>query len=471
MTNKNKIEEIFSKVSKEELQAYLLSQITENRHQKNAFIGYFAEHLDEDINKKYRVSVRNIYLSAQDHYGFIDYRSTDKLSTPLDNLICKAHDLNTRKKVAEALAICKAIIEQVPEFISNVDDSCGSVGMLFEDSFDLFHEMAEDAPLKLKDELLSYCLKEFTKQKYSDFCFESYFLNVIPLLINSTKQEKQFFKIIDEQLIKAKSKRNPSYDIVKFIQVKIDYLLLKGREDELQVLLKENKQYPEFREILMQNALDNENFKLAIELSEQGLIIAQDEEHPGIVNQWHKWLLKIAELEKNKAGIRKWSEVLYDNSYRDMDYYKKLKFTYSEKDWEAKCESIIDDIKTKNQYGGCGLAKELADVFIAEKYFDRLLKLLQTNPTEIDLIDRYAHHLIDKHSEQIIDLYASGVISHAEQTGRPIYRQVSTYIKTMSTIPGSEFIINELIQYFRGQYKNRPAMMDVLRRGFPNQFK
>jgi len=468
---KSKTKEIFSKVNKRELQDFLQKQFDANHGIKNAFIAYFAEYLDEDINKKYQITVRNIHKAATDRHDFIDYRSTYKLADPINDLISKAYDLASNNNVAHALAICKAVIEQVPNFMHNVDDSDGSTGSLFEDAFDLLYEISENAHLELKDELFSYCLKEFPKEKYSDFCLEGHFLNILPLLVSSSKQEKQFFKVIDKQLIKAESKRNSSYDIVQLIQVKIDYLLLKGREDEIQVLVNENKQYPEFRKILMQQALDNENFKLAKELCEQGIFFAKDNGHLGVVNKWRKRLLKIAELEKNKPDIRKWAEILYNDNYRDMDYYKKLKSTYSTQDWKIKCESIIDQIKGRNQYGGYGLAEELADIFIAEKYFDRLLALLQINPTKIDLIDRYAQHLIKKHPKEIIDLYSTGIKKQAEQTGRPIYNQTVTHMKIMSSIPESQLKLNDLIRFFKAQYKNRRAMMEILNKSFPNQFK
>jgi len=87
INKKNNIDEILSKVDKQELQDFLLKQFHANRAMKNAFIAYFAEYLDEDINKKYQTIVKNIYKSAMGRYGFIDYRSTYKLERPLDELI------------------------------------------------------------------------------------------------------------------------------------------------------------------------------------------------------------------------------------------------------------------------------------------------------------------------------------------------------------------------------------------------
>lgn len=469
-TQKNDISEIFSQASQQELQEFLQNQFPFNRGMKNTFIAHFAEYLDEDINQKYQIIVRNIYKAAKGRQGFIDYRSTYKLAQPLNDLLDKASDLASDKKIISALSICKAIIEQVPKFVHYMDDSDGSAGGLFEYAFELFYEISTQVHPELKDELFSYCLKEFPKDKYSDFGFEKYFLEVLPVLMTTQQQEKRFFKLIDKQLIKVTSKINPNYDIVQLIQVKLDYLLLKDRNDEVDVLVNENKQYPQFRKILLQQALNQKKFKQAKQLCEQGIIIAKNERHAGTVGDWREQLLKIAELEKNKSELRKWAEVLYNNSYRNMTYYKKLKSTYTKQAWAVKCEAIIDKIKGKNQFGGYGVAEELADVFVIEKYFDRLLVLLQINPQAIELIDSYARHLIKDYPQEIVDLYISGIKRQAEQTGRAVYNKTVKYMKAMSSIQGSQLRLNELVQCFKLQYKNRKAMMEILNKGFPKQF-
>ncbi|MCX7545117.1 SWIM zinc finger family protein [Marinicella gelatinilytica] len=466
----NEVSQIFSKVNQQELQEFLQKQFVSNRGLKNALIAYFAEYLDEDINKKYQIIVKNIYKAAKGRDGFIDYRSTYKLEQPLYDLLKRASEFVHDTKIIQALAICKAIIEQLPKIVHNMDDSDGSAGGLFEYAFEVFDDISNQAHPELKDELFSYCLKEFPKEKYNDFGFESYFLDVLPVLITTDKQEKQLFAIIDKQLKKVASKAYSSYGVVQLIKVKIGYLLKNNRQDEVDILVNEHKHYPEFRTVLVQQSLDQKDFKQAKKLCQQGIIIAEKECHAGTVSQWREQLLTIAELEQNKADIRKWAKILFNGSYRDMSYYKQLKSTYSKKEWAVQCEAIIDEIKGKNQYGGYGAATQLADIFVAEKYFDRLLTLLQINPESIRLIDGYAHHLSKDYPQEIRDLYVSGIKKQAEETGRKIYNQTVKYIKTLSKIPGSQSKVNELIQFFKSRYKNRSAMMEILNKHFPKQF-
>ena len=466
-TNKNKVDEIFTKVDKQELQDFILQQFPVYRGIKNSFIAYFAEYLDEDINKKYQTIVKNIYISAKGSYGFIDYRSTYKLERPIIELINKAYDLSSRSKVTEALAISKSIIENIPKFIHNMDDSDGSAGGLFSDAFDLFSGICVKAHPELKDELFSYCLKELPKEKYSDFCFESNFLSVLPLLITTKKQENQYLKILDKQIDKAKLDEN-DYSLTQFLVEKINYYLNSKQEELAQDLIQKYIDYSEIRKIKVKQAILAKDYSLVKELCEEGIEIANKKRHPGTTNYWHEKLLETAKLEKNNTGIRKWTEVLFNNSYHNMDYYQQLKATYTNKEWVEKCEFILDDIKEKNKFGGLSAAQEIADIFVTEKYYDRLLKLMQLNADKIELIDGYSKHLIKLYPDELIKLYAQSIKKYAEQTGRSFYNQVVKYMKTLTSISNSENTIKELITFFKQTYKNRRAMMEVLNKSFPN---
>ena len=331
----------------------------------------------------------------------------------------------------------------------------------------MFAGICEKAHPELKDQLFNYRLKELPKEKYSDFCFESNFLSVLPLLITTKKQENQYLKILDKQIDKAKLDEN-DYSLTQFLVEKINYYLNSKQEELAQDLIQKNIYYSEIRKIKVKQAILAQDYSLVKELCEKGIEIANKKRHPGTANYWHKKLLETAKLEKNKTAIRKWTEVLFNNSYHNMDYYQQLKATYTKKDWVEKCESIIEDIKEKNKFGGLGAAQEIADIFVVEKYYDRLLKLIQLNADRIELIDGYSKYLIELFPNELIKMYEKSIKKHAEQTGRAFYNQVVKYMKTLSRIPNSENTIKELLAYFSQTYKNRRAMMEVLNKGFPN---
>ena len=464
---KDRIEDIFKNASKEALQQFIVSQFRRDYGLKNAFIAHFAELLNEDQNEKYHTIVRNIYKAAQGRHGFVDYYSARTLTVQLSDLAEKSEELLVKKNITEALALCKTLIEEVPIVVYNMDDSDGGASSVIDYAFNTFFHIAEQAPPILKDELFDYCLSEYPKEKYHDFGFEDEFLRILPLLITLEEQEKQFFELINQQIELEKKNDFSDYRIVKLIKTKIDYLQRAKREDEAQVLIETNINYADFREILLNQAISKKEFNLAEKLCNEGIAIAKMDQHPGIENKWYIKLLEISEKKKSKKEIRKWSEKLYFDNYFDMEYYQKLKSTYSKDKWSDKSEEIINKLKGKNQKGGYSEVRALAEIFIEEKYTDRLLKLLQINSKKISFIDEYADYLKKSYPNDLLTFYEEGVKRYAKSTGRDIYNEAANYLEKMKKIKGGKEKVKALIQYFREQYKNRRAMMEVLNKNFP----
>jgi hypothetical protein len=464
---KNRIGDIFKKASKEELQQFIVEQFRRDHGLKNAFIAYFAHFLDEDQEEKYRIIVRNMYKAAQGQHGFIDYHSADPLISLLFDLAQKAEELLAEKNIMESLSICKTLIEEVPVFIYNMDDSDGGPGMVMDQAFDTFCKIADQAPPLLKDSLFAYCLLEYPKGKYHDFGFEDRFIQILPLLITTKDQERKFFDIIDQQIEAEKGNTYPEYTITQLIKTKIDYLQRAKRENEALSLIEANIQYPEFREILVDQAIARKDFDAAKLLCLEGIKVAERKNYFGTENKWYNKLLEIAEKGKDIPEIRKWSEKLYFDDCYNMKYFQKLKSTYPKKEWAHICEEIINKLKDNDQIGGYSEVQTLAQIFVEEKYSDRLMKLLQLNSRDLFFIDNFSGYLKNEFPVEILALYEEGIKEYAKNTGRRIYNDVAKFLKKMKKIKGGKEEVKVLIQYFRNQYKIRRAMIEVLNKNFP----
>ena len=464
---KNKVNEIFSKVSKEDLQQFLQFQFRKNRGLKNALIAHFAELLDEDNDSKYRLIVRNLVKAAEGKFGFIDYHSTNSLTDTLYELVLKANELLVDNNIMEALAICKVIIEEIPIVITEMDDSGGGAGSVMDSAFETFSTITNVAPPMLKDDLFEYCMVEYPKEKYHDFGFEDYFLDILPSLITTDEQENQFFELVDRQIEIAKKKDYSDYSVVRLIKTKIKYLQQAKRENEAEALIEANKNYSEFRKILVNNAISEKEFARAKKLCNEGIHIAREEQHYGTESEWYQKLLEIAEKEKNIEDIRKYAEHLFLDNRFEMNYYKKIKSTYPKNEWSNICEKIIIKIKGPEEKGSYYKAIALADIFVEEKYFERLLKLMQLNKEDINFVDNYAAYLKKTYPNELLNLYSSAVKKIAVNTGRNIYNEMAKYLTKMKKIEGGEKRVNLVIKNFREQYKARRAMKEIFDKKFP----
>lgn len=464
---KTKVDEIFSKVSQEDLQSFLVLQFRKYRGLKNALLAHFAELLDEDINKKYRQIIKNMVKSIEGKYGFIDYNDANALTNSLYELLEKSENLLIDKNILEALAICKTIIEELPIIAQAMDDSGGGTVDVFNYAFEILTIIISKSPPMLKDDLFAYFITEYPKQKYHDFGFEDYFLEIIPELITIEEQEIDFFNLIDEQIEAAKKKTYPSFSIVRLIKTKINYLQLTNRESEAQDLLEKHKNYSQFRMVLVDNAIKKNDFKLAKELCNDGIIIAREDQHYGTEIEWYQKLLEISEIEKDTKDIRKYAEHLFFDNRFELTYYRKIKRTYSKDEWSDICERIIDKIKGPDRKGDIYRASTLANIFVEEKYFERLFKLMELNKDDIHFVDNYAAYLKKTYPNELLNFYASAVKEIAVNTGRKIYNEMAKYLAKMKKIEGGEKRVNLLIKNFREQYKTRRAMKEIFDKKFP----
>ncbi len=463
---KDKIKEILKKTDKKGLEAFILSQFGAFGGLKNAFVAHFSELLDEDPETKYRTLVRNIYKAAKGRQGYIEYRDTKKLVNPLYQIVEKAERLLAEKNQREALVITKTLLEEVPIIMMNVDDSDGSAGSLMDSAFDILYEIVQKAPPMVKDDLFEYCHDEYPKEKYRNFGFESNFLHLMPQLITLKEQEEKFYALLDNQIEKAKSDRYPNYRLIGLIKTKIEYLKIAKKNEEADVLIEKNKEYPDFR---MLKALAQKDFEKAKGHCFEGMSISRENKFAGHTRHWQDELLDIAEKENNTEDIRKYALKLYFDNWYSMEYYQRLKKTYAKDEWTDIYEGIIKKIHGARMRASFQEVTALANIFTEEKQWSRLLKQLQLVPNSLSLLDSYALHLIDKYPKEILDCYEIGITENAKDTGRSIYNETAKYLKKLEKMEGGDERIQKLLSFFRRTYNNRPAMMEVLAKRFPSK--
>lgn len=456
---KNVIDDILKKASKEDLAEFIKMQSSKDHSFRNTFTAHFAEYIDEDAVNKYMMIVKNIIKTSEDRYGFIDYRSARIFTKNMETLLKKSEMLLENGNINESLAICKAMIELIPSII--MDDSDGGIQILFDYTFNIFSQISKKAKPELRDALFLYCMNKYSELKKTNYDFGDEILYILPDLITTEEQEKDFFNLLDKQIKHERANEYSEYKVRYLIQVKINFLSDRNRKEEAWKLVEDNRLHPEFMVMIVDKLLEKKDYNKAIELCFEGIKIAEGKRHPGTVHEWNEKLLSIYESTKNIAEIRKMSEKLFFKSNFQLKYYKQLKSTYEKSEWPGICEGIINKIKGKNAIGSY-YANTLADIFVVENYRERLLKLLQLSPEEINFINRYAKHLKNLYPGELILLYESGIKKLAENTGRRYYNEVAGYLKSLQQITGGDEKVKSLVNYFHQIYKNRRAMMQVL---------
>ena len=106
-----------------------------------------------------------------------------------------------------------------------------------------------------------------------------------------------------------------------FIEIKVDFLKSFKRDSEADKLIEDNSKYDTFRKMLVEKEIENKNYDRAISLVNEGIKINADRwQRSG----WKDYLLKIAELKKDKKEALKISREQFLSSY-NFEYYSKIK--------------------------------------------------------------------------------------------------------------------------------------------------
>lgn len=460
------IQEIFNKTGKAELQKFLTYSFSNYKGLSNAFVTHFAELIDQEPEEKYRGIVKTIIRSGTDRYGFIDYRSAKDVIRSLSKILEKADELQKTKRIMDSFAICKIMIEELPTMVNNMDDSDGGFYGLIDFAFNIFSNIIDAAPPQLKDNLFKYCISEYQKDKFQQYDLHEYFLNTAKKLITTPEQQSEYLKILDIQIEKQRGIEYGEYKIQSLIQEKIDFLFELKRDEEAWNYIERNINYPEIRQRVIDREFKLKNYNNIIKLCADGITIAKNRGHYGTVRQFEEILLTVYEKTKKTDEFRSLASRMFFDSQYGMKYYKILKSSYNDEEWISVCNDIIEKIKGKDQRGNYGMADILAKIFVEENFKERLLKLLQINPTRIFFTDEYASYLRVDYPDEVLRLYEFGIKKHAEVADRRVYNEVAGFLKNMKKIKGGEERIQSIISYLLEKYKNRRAMKEVLSKLF-----
>ncbi|ABL65180.1 hypothetical protein [Chlorobium phaeobacteroides] len=144
---------------------------------------------------------------------------------------------------------------------------------------------------------------------------------------------------------------------------------------------------------------------------------------------------------------------------REKGYYVILKQHVPPDTWVAFVEELIQDISQKKRWHDEEL---IAGIFITEGWSERLLELVCNSP-DLRTIGKYETHLSGKYSAEVVDLYLNALLAYVKtNVGRNHYKEACRYLRRVIKL-GAREKANEVIAFFRTQYRNRTALMEELR--------
>ena len=450
-TQHEKIAEIYSNLSKEELQEYIESLFATNQLKRRDFIMSYTHLLSEKRGLTfYKKEVKAVLRSVAGRKKFIGWNKTREAWQRLQPFLVQADRAIEKSNYLEAVYINYGLLIQLTDAITYyLDDSSGEIGYLIDQICNNLDQLA-DTKLKeeTRKEFLDLCLKIYKSKVLDGWDWHYRLMEVaIKLATNKTEADKL------NRLLDKKQEDDYSADTLKVLKLKL--LRKFGDAEDYQREVMKNRNITEVRQSLIQSAIEAKNYEEAKELAKEGQEYHKGNSH--YEKEWLEWQLKIVQLQKDRSEIIRVAKLLYmSHRLSDLDLLSIMKQAIPKTKWEKFRTELIADLKAK------GLSQKMMSIYVKEDMPKEILLALQESNPNLYTIDNYAAQLQEKYLKQLIALYAKGIYNFMESNvGRKYYKAAVRYLRKIKKL-GDEKLSQEISDKLRVLYRTRRALLEEL---------
>jgi len=192
-------------------------------------------------------------------------------------------------------------------------------------------------------------------------------------------------------------------------------------------------------------------------IAKDGIVL--DKEYNGLLDCWWKYLLQIAELEKNVKTIIEIALFLFYNNHHDFTYYKLVKKNATSTQWQQIVNEMLLKLVKSNQW--YKPYDTIAKIHFEEQQLDQLLATV-TAYASFPMLEKYEAILSQHFHAQLITLYERSIRNYLEKNVDRSYYVVTckAIVRFKAIIPDHN--INYLINEFREKYKRRSALIELI---------
>ncbi|GAB6008032.1 hypothetical protein [Dysgonomonas reticulitermitis] len=379
----------------------------------------------------------------------------------MDAYIEKAKSLIKLDCREEAITILLHIIGEIGESYVEYDDYDGDLGCVCQEAAELITEMIETG---LPDGLLNKLTDEISKliknSTYDNYDLAD--LNQLLFLISlKTSSFDNGIRILDEAL-----KNEPdSFRTFPLVMSKIEFLENAGKKEEVEKVILSYLHLPEIRKIRLKELISEKQYGKALSLIDEGISLAGKKGHPGTAADWKDEKLSVYQLTGNKEKVIESAEDLFITGRESMKYYHILKTVIPTEKWAGYLDDFLYKSAKQKAWRIGGYV--LAQIYIEEEYWDRLIDYVEKNVQlgKYSSLGEYESYLKLRYPERMLTFYRTQITGYAAQNmGRDHYKYIADVLKTMKEYPGGTEMANLLLAHFRSVYSNRRAMMEELRK-------
>jgi len=456
-------EQMVSRMPREDLNAILVDYAGH----EPGFVDYISARRTIKVSSSGKEEYRQIIQDAVDavrgRHGYIGYWQALRAVNGAEMVLDKAQEFLEKQQPDRALPICQCVLEEMVPLLQEADDSNGSIGDVIGQAFQGLSECARQVKdAGFRKELLGYLLKECGHKRYegwSDWRWE--FLAILGDVVHFPQEREKLFNRIDEVEDKHSYKGGWSrYDHERATVIKMAVIERLGTKEDTEAFLNQHLDCTPLREHAIERAFKRKDYLSAKKLAIDGLTQDKARGLPGLISKWERYLLDIAEAQKDQPEVKKYALQLFLDT-NDFTFYDRYRRCFTAKEWPQEAQNIIDRIRRSKD--GRNYALALPQIYIREKRWPNLMDyVLESNcPGTLESFTKY---LAPHFPEELAKIYEKVIVEElAPQIGRGNYQYLCRFLRRLQKL-GDKDRARGLAAELSEKYRNRPAMLEELRR-------
>lgn len=476
-------EALLAQLEPKEIYEFVRQLLSKDKAFKGQFLMHFSEK-DENNTQKFHDIVLNAIQAVRGRRKNLQAADGAKIATALTPLRKQVAAAEAKGYFREAYAICRALLQEIPKVMISMANQSAKLNGIIEGAAEVLFLLLEGdkAPYELKHEIFDWLVAEWrvSLENQTESAIELY--GAVLKAARALKRQGELEPILKQSIAFWDSKNAPGgwsrYHNLKDAvdRLKLLYLNDLGAPEKAEALLAAHKQELYFYQQLVAIKIAQEDYKTArtflLDIKKN---LSAYQRTTNLVNTYglekeiDVQLLNIAIKLQEKEGIALQAAALFKSvSYRDFKYYHLEKEHTDAAQWPSRVTNYLKlfskDLKYES-YWSTYIESPYAEVLCAEERWEDL-KAFLLGTIQLKYWCYYSkpvqEHFPDFFLEQAPVVLEQNIVkSNASE-----YRWIAELLAAMATNKAGMEIARQLVERYRGQYTNRPALLKEINRIF-----
>ena len=449
------VEKLVSDAKEEEVRSFLASVLVENEKLLLRFYNTVNKQVTKrDINNY----IRQIDMIANQYLGrnrFISYYEAENFILELEEIIDEAvRRIIDNGNYIGAFEVMNYIFVLIGDV--DMDDSDGGTSMLADKIYQLWLELLVKVSSEEKRKMFDWFISHLDGSVI-DY-LEDYIEEIIMEKFEEKEYEQDKLDFIKNMIEKSEQKDSDwsrDYSVGKWTVRYLDLLKeKKASEKQIEEVCKKYWTNSYVRRYYIDICMKKKEYDHVLQILDECMLL--DKEYRGLVSEYSEKKKDIYLLQGNKnAYIKQLWKLVLEHKAGELEVYRELKGQYTPEEWLVEREEIFRKLPTY---------ANVEKLYMEEKMYDRLLAYVLNCPG-LYALQEYENILKKEYPEQVLNKYQNEVNKMAVHTSdRKHYSSLVSLLRRMQKIKGGSKVVEQIVTEWKVKYKNRPAMMDEIRK-------